>query len=296
MSRQTVSLVLGGGGARGLAHIGVIERLSHNGYEIRSISGSSMGALIGGVYAMGKLDVYRRWVCALERVDVLRLLDFSFGGNGLFKGERIIEVLKGMIGDRNIEDLPLAYTAVATDLESEQELWFSEGPLFDAIRASIAIPSIFRPHYYQGRYLLDGSLVNPVPIAPTLKDNTDLTIAVNLGAKAQAPIQVRPAPLDEQQKTADRRRIISFIDSMRQQLGQRKPRDVGLLEVVARSINIVENSLAQMQLASYAPDIVIEIPRNVCSFYEFYRAREVISIGRQKADEGLLIHQERCAH
>ncbi|HFQ92040.1 MAG TPA: serine protease, partial [Chromatiales bacterium] len=138
MTRKRISLVLGSGGARGLAHIGIIECLTQNGYEIRSIAGSSMGALIGGIYAMGKLDVYTRWVTALEKLDVIRLLDFSFGSNGLFKGQRIIDELRPLIGDGNIEDLPIKFTAVATDLDEEKEVLFTSGPLFEAVRASIS--------------------------------------------------------------------------------------------------------------------------------------------------------------
>jgi NTE family protein len=183
--KKTVSLVLGSGGARGLAHIGVIEVLEEKGFEIHSISGSSMGALIGGIYAAGKLQVYSDWVQSLERLDVIRLLDFSFGGAGLFKGRRIIGTLKEMIGDCNIEDLPIAFTAVATDLEAEKEVWLSRGPLFDAIWASIAFPTIFTPKVYQGRRMIDGGLINPIPIAPTLRDRTDLTIAVNLSGRSE---------------------------------------------------------------------------------------------------------------
>ena len=160
----SVSLVLGSGGARGYAHIGAIEELLAQGYDIRCIAGSSMGALIGGVYAAGQLDAYRDWAKALQRFDVLRLLDWTFSGGGLIKGDRIIAKLKDLIGEVSIEDLPLSYTAVAVDLMAQREVWFSRGSLFEAIRASIAIPTIFRPHHYQGRTLVDGGLLNPVPI------------------------------------------------------------------------------------------------------------------------------------
>src|SRR6266498_2400653 len=187
----TVSLALGGGGARGLAHIGVIQWLTENGYDIRSIAGSSMGALVGGIYAAGKLEVYTEWVSALERMQVVRLLDPAFGRSGLFKGERIMGVLRELIGDFDIENLPVSFTAVATDLESGEEVWLREGKLFDAIRASIATPLIFTPFKHDGRMLLDGGLVNPVPIAPTHNDTTELTVAVNLSG----PIESRPPPL-----------------------------------------------------------------------------------------------------
>jgi NTE family protein len=184
MTSPTISLVLGSGGARGYAHVGAIEELVAQGYDIRSVAGSSMGALVGGVYAAGKLQAYSDWVKPLQRMDVLRLLDWTFRG-GLIKGDRIIDKLRELIGDVNIEQLPISYTAVAVDLMAQREVWFSRGSLFDAIRASIAIPTILRPHHYQGRTLVDGGLLNPVPITPTLRDLTDFTIAVDVNAAAE---------------------------------------------------------------------------------------------------------------
>ena len=289
MTKKTISLVLGSGGARGLAHIGIIERLTQNGFEIRSIAGSSMGALIGGIYAMGKLDVYTRWVTALEKLDVIRLLDFSFGSNGLFKGQRIIDELRALIGDGNIEDLPIKFTAVATDLEEEKEVLFNHGPLFDAIRASISIPSIVAPYNYQGRQLIDGGVVNPLPIAPTLADDTDLTVAVNLGGKPQKRIDVKAREGLDKTHKADHLRIMQFIDGLLRQNSSPHATgsDLGMFDIIVKSMTIMENTLAQIQLATFPPDLVIEIPRNVCSFYEFHRAREMIEIGYQKTDEAL---------
>ncbi len=189
---KTVSLVLGSGGARGYAHIGAIEELRAQGFDICSVAGASMGALIGGIYAAGKLDDYRDWARTLQKFDVLRLLDWTFRG-GLIKGDRIIGRLKDLIGEVRIEDLPIPYTAVAVDILAQREVWFTRGPLFDAIRASIAIPTVFRPHHYEGRVLVDGGLLNPVPITPTLRDLTDCTIAVDLNAAPDAADSA-PAP------------------------------------------------------------------------------------------------------
>lgn len=281
---RTVSLVLGSGGARGLAHIGVIGWLAENGYEIRSIAGSSMGALIGGIYAAGKLDVFTRWVSNLQRLDVIRLLDLSFESTGLLKGERVIGVLMELIGDRNIEDLPVPFTAVATDIESGKEVWLSRGSLFDAIRASIAIPMIFTPHTMDGRELVDGGLVNPIPIAPTLRDHTDLTVAVN----ASAPPAGDSKPPDGEVESGDdepesyRQRIARFIADLTQQRGVRKE-DLGLFDIVFRSMDTMQDMISRFQLAAYSPDVVIEIPRDLCTFYEVYRARELIGVGREKA-------------
>lgn len=276
----TVSLVLGSGGARGLSHIGVIQWLIENGYEIRSIAGSSMGALVGGIFAAGKLEVYAEWVLALERMQVVRMLDPTFGRPGLFKGERIMGVLRDLIGDFAIEDLPISFTAVATDLASGEEVWLREGKLFDAIRASIAIPMIFTPFEYRGRKLVDGGLVNPVPVAPTLNDTSELTVAVNLSA----PVEWRPsAPVSEPVPDGNtyRSRIRAFIDSLHLSRAPASPSG-GMINVALTSMETMQNLIARLKLAAYSPDITVEIPRNACGFYEFWRAEELIVLGHER--------------
>ncbi len=287
---KTVSLVLGGGGARGLAHIGVIEWLTENGYEIRSIAGSSMGALVGGIYAAGKLEVYKHWVTALDKGDVLRLLDPNLGFSGLFKGARIIDTLRELLGDRDIEDLPVSFTAVATDVEEQKEVWLSRGPLFDAIRASIAVPLVFTPHRINGRRLLDGSLVNPLPIAPTLHDQTDLTIAVNLSGP---PEDAAPAPVPAESATAGagnhyRARIHAFIDDLQERFRPEEGEpDWSYLDIIALSMETMQNTITRLKLAAYTPDVIITIPRDSARLFEFYRARELIALGREKAASAL---------
>lgn len=276
----TVSLVLGSGGARGLAHIGVIQWLTENGYAIRGIAGSSMGALVGGIYATGKLDVYAKWVAALERIDVLRLLDPSFGRAGLFKGERIMDVLRELIGDCSIEDLPVSFTAVATDLDSGKEVWLREGKLFDAIRASIATPLVFTPFRQGGRQLLDGGLVNPIPIAPTFNDITDMTIAVSLSGPAE-PTPCAPAA-QRALGNAYHERIRAFVESLHFSREPDTP-SIGFIEIVLASMETMQNTIARLKLAAYSPDVTISIPRNACAYHEFWRAEELIALGRERA-------------
>jgi len=306
IAKPTISLVLGSGGARGYAHIGVIEELLAQGYEIRSISGASMGALIGGVYAAGKLDGYRDWVRELQRFDVLRMLDWTFSGGGLIKGDRIVDKLRELIGEMNIEDLPIAYTAVAVDLQAQREVWFSRGSLFDAIRASIAIPTVFRPHRYEGRMLVDGGLLNPVPITPTLRDLTDCTIAVDLNAPAETPeVIAADAPIDPAQiepasegvpVVADaphaesgeqpsalgyRQKITELLGGLLEKRDKKdEPADTGLLETFARSLDVVQATITRFKLAAQPPDLLVPIPRNAAAFYEFHRAHELIELGR----------------
>lgn len=287
---KRVSLVLGSGGARGLAHIGVIQCLEERGYRIESIAGASMGALVGGIHAAGELPTYRDWVCALSRTDVLRFLDFAFSAGGLFKGDRIMDTLREMVGDHNIEELPVAYTAVATDIDRQREVWISKGPLFDAIRASIAVPTVFTPHHYLGLTLVDGGLLNPVPIAPTFRDRTDLTIAVNLNGPDKIP--GRPERRQDREPEALPKddlvsRIRLFLDGIGGNLGQGEAADLGLFELVSRSIETMQNAITAVKLAAYAPDVVIEVPRDACGAHEFYRAREIIDLGYRLAQASM---------
>ncbi|WP_166260240.1 patatin-like phospholipase family protein [Marinobacter salicampi] len=183
MRKPTVALTLGSGGARGYAHIGAIEVLVERGYDIIAISGCSMGALIGGVFAAGKMQDYKDWVTGLGQFDVLRLLDLSLATPGAIRGEKIFSVVREMIGDIRIEELPFAYTAVATDLLGHKEIWFQEGPLHQAIRASVAIPGVVTPVVLNGRVLVDGASLNPLPIIPTISSHADLIVAVNLSGE-----------------------------------------------------------------------------------------------------------------
>ncbi|MAL96845.1 MAG: alpha/beta hydrolase [Alteromonadaceae bacterium] len=187
---KTVALVLGSGGARGYAHMGVIEVLEEQGYEIIAIAGCSMGALIGGAYAAGKLQLYKDWVTGLGQFDLFRLLDFSLSSPGAIRGDKIFAVISEMLGDINIEDLPIAYTAVATDLLAHKEVWFQEGSLTRAIRASVAIPSFFTPVMIGGRVLVDGALLNPLPIIPTIAAHADLIVAVNLAGEGDFHVEL----------------------------------------------------------------------------------------------------------
>jgi len=286
---RELSLALGSGGARGLAQIGVIRWVEKNSdYRIKSIAGSSMGALIGGIYAAGKLDLYEKWVTQLSRYDVLRLLDFAFSRSGLFSGERIMQKLKDMLGDVNIEDLPITFTAVATDIESGREVWLNRGSLFEAIRASIAIPTVFTPVKRNGRLLVDGGLLNPVPVAPTLRDSTGMTIAVSLSGRSEEVLEqkeVDPKQTENRQNSY-RRAITQFIEGLQEKLGlnDEQPPEIDVFDIISRSLESMQNSIARFRIAAYNPDHLIEIPVNACGMFEFYRAQEMIDLGYERAD------------
>ncbi|UZE97842.1 patatin-like phospholipase family protein [Alkalimarinus alittae] len=188
---KTVALVLGSGGARGYAHIGAIEVLQERGYEIVAVAGCSIGAMIGGVYAADKLTEFKDWATGLDQLDVLKLVDFSLTSPGAIRGNRVFTFVRELLGDTNIEDFPIPYTAVATDLLAHKEIWFQEGPLHQAIRASVAIPSLMAPVILGERLLVDGGLLNPLPIFPTISSHADLIVAVNLGGESGANIRLR---------------------------------------------------------------------------------------------------------
>lgn len=211
--RQTVALTLGSGGARGYAHIGAIEVLVERGYDIIAVSGCSMGALVGGMYAAGKMQAYKDWVTGLGQFDVLKLLDVTFNAVGAIRGEKIFSVVREMLGDIRIENLPIAFTAVATDLLAHKEIWFQEGPLDQAIRASVAIPSVVTPLVLNGRVLVDGALLNPLPIIPTISSHADLIIAVNLSGEDERRRRIPDAAFSSDAEGVD---MDEWVDTIRE--------------------------------------------------------------------------------
>ncbi|KRW59815.1 patatin-like phospholipase family protein [Pseudomonas sp. TTU2014-080ASC] len=339
MSKR-VALVLGSGGARGYAHIGVIDELLARGYEIGCIAGCSMGAVVGGIYATGKLDEYREWTESLDYLDVLRLLDVSFR-LGAIRGEKVFGKIHEILGEINIEDLPIPFTAVATDLTNQQEIWFQEGDLHQAMRASAAIPSLFTPVVQGNRILVDGGLLNPLPIVPVVASHCDLIVAVNLNATNQTqyelPVITRTPVIkgrfdnlmssigsrlptlrrksndaedleesDEQlliEANQDsvpaeainpwQRRVEEDTNSKSNRTNASGTRlaelhgPASLLELVNQSFEVMQTSLAQYKIAGYPPDILINVPKRICRFFEFYRAPELIQLGRQIASDTL---------
>ena len=289
---KTVSLVLGSGGARGLAHIGVIHWLQENNYKIHSIAGSSIGALIGGIYAAGKLDEFEQWVRSITKVNIVTLLDLSWEKGGLVRGDKLINTLIGLVGDQLIENLPIAYTAIATDVKGQKEIWIKSGSLFDAIRASVSIPLLFTPFKYKGLVLVDGGVLNPVPIAPTFGDETHMTIAVNLGGPAESPDKlsaIKAAP--KVPSSSFREKINRFINRLQQSVTSRE-RDWGAYNIAMQAFETMQSAIARHKLAAYPPDIVIEIPRNACQTLEFDRAPEMIDLGYRRAKECLARAEE----
>ncbi|MCE5976853.1 patatin-like phospholipase family protein [Pseudomonas sp. JR33AA] len=337
MSKR-VALVLGSGGARGYAHIGVIEEIERRGYDIACVAGCSMGAVIGGIYAAGKLDDYRNWIESLDYLDVLRLVDVSFR-LGAIRGDKVFGQIRKIVGEINIEQLRIPYTAVAADLTNQQEIWFQEGCLHQAMRASAAIPSLFTPVMQGNRMLVDGGILNPLPIVPVVSSHCDLIIAVNLNAtnqkQYQLPVIERPAAfkmrfdallsslgsrLPFRRKPAEElirieKEIVAeglappspWLDSAdpeSQQPAAAPEREgapksatgsfiidnvgpASLLDLINQSFEVMQTSLAQYKIAGYPPDVLINVPKRVCRFFEFYKAPELIALGREIARDTL---------
>ncbi|SEF76689.1 patatin-like phospholipase family protein [Marinobacterium lutimaris] len=260
----TVSLVLGAGGARGYAHIGVIAELEARGYTIAGISGCSMGAVVGGLYAAGGLAEYRRWAETLRWIDVVRLLDLSFRDVSV-RGDKVFGRIRDIIGDPAIENLPIGYTAIATDLHSSKEIWFQRGSLLYAMRASVAIPGIVTPVMQGERMLVDGGVLNPLPIVAAVGQHADLIIAVDVNARqlSLAGQLANKGGKEDQKVTA--------------------PESLGRAGILLSTIEVMQSALTRYKIAGYSPDLVIRVPKDIGGFHEFHRAKALIDAGQEMA-------------
>jgi len=293
---KTVSLALGSGGARGYAHIGVIQELEKKGYKIESIAGSSMGALIGGLYAVGKLDEFKKWVLELGYYDVFKLLKLSSVQGALINADEVFNKVAIMIGDVNIEDLPIKYIAVASDINARKEVLFTKGRLIDAIRASIAIPTIFTSVIKDEMILVDGGVLNPLPINAIINDDTDIKIVVNLDANIKNSYVV-DVPLEHQTreevlynefkefiKKAEPfvpEKILTMVDeNSTKELHKKIKQKKDIFFILGRTLDTAQSVLAKYYMQNYKADIVIDIPRESCEFYEFTKAYKMIEIGK----------------
>lgn len=320
MATRRAALALGGGGARGYAHIGVIQVLEERGFEITAVAGSSMGALVGALFAAGKLDDYTNWVVTLTELQVLRLMDVSLTKPGMIRADRVFARMREMLAGQQIETLPVPFTAVATDLFARKAVWFQRGSLETAVRASVAIPGVFTPVMLNGRVLVDGGVVDPVPVAPIASTDADVTIAVDLGGfrgpddeQAGAPVRetAEPRPVEEWAE-AFRRRASNLLDQdlVRNVLARfgRAPRadriheadsdddvepfpsGLGRFDVMNHAMEVTQTVITRYRLAGYAPDVLITVSRDAARTLDFHRAGELIELGRHLATEALDAH------
>ncbi len=284
MPALRVALALGSGGARGYAHIGAIDEIKARGHDIVAISGSSMGALVGGLSAAGKLDEYAAWTRTLTQRDVLRLLDPKWSAPGAIAAERIFGEVERLIPGQLIEDLPIPFTAVATDLHARREVWFQRGPLAAAIRASIAIPGVITPVEMNGRLLADGGLMNPVPIEPTAAAAADLTVAISLqGARTSQELS-SPA-----REAADPTWRDTFVERVRRTVGRATDPEpvpaaltdqLRISDVVGLSMDAMQGLISRYRMAGLPPDVLVTVPVSAARALEFHRAADMIALGR----------------
>ena len=306
-----IALALGSGGARGYAHIGVINELRERGHQIVSVAGSSMGAVVGGVFAADRLDGFTDWVLGLSQGAVLRQVDPTLTRAGMIRAERVLARMAEFVGERRIEDLPIPFTAVAVDLLTGREVWLDHGPLDRAIRASISIPGLITPAALNGRLLVDGGVLNPVPVAPVAACHADLVVAVSLnGPRAHHAVTTptresadhRPAAEWRDRFRASAAEVLSSdtAAAFAPRLTSRRLRatpspqaddvalsSIGMLEVLSLSLDASQSALTRYSLAAHVPDVLITVPKDACRTADFHRAAELIDLGRDLACEAL---------
>ncbi len=302
-SGKSVSLVLTSGSARGLAHIGAIEEILRRGYKIDAVSGSSIGAAVGGIYAAGKLQTYKEWMVQLSRMDVFNLFDFTFSSQGFLKGERVFEEMERIIGDSLIEESKVPFTAVATDLVTKKEVWIQRGSLFKAIRASVAIPSVITPVYTDTQILVDGGVSNPIPVEPVLQYQSDILMVVN--TNANIPYHPPKVKQPEEQETENEymKRLAAFRKKYARYLPGspgndlaekvKRPEKLGYMSLLNNTIELMEDRLIELTINNHHPDVIVDVSRSVCGMFEFYKAKEVIEAGRIAAAQSLDKYEDR---
>lgn len=297
---KTIALALGSGGARGYGHIGIIEEIESRGWEIVGVAGTSMGAIVGGLYVAGGMEAYRDWAVELGKRDVMRLLDPALGGAGIMRASKVMSKVKEYVGDLRIEDARMPYTAVAVDLVTQREVWFTSGPMVPAMRASMAIPTVFTPLARDGMVLADGGLLNPVPVAPLASVHADAIIAVNLSGPSQTTAYAREEVFTGIKLPKVRfpnipQMIEPALRALVPAFGRRsdgipvKTHGLGMntLDVMDRSLNLMQNTIRRYRLAGFPPDVLINIPLDACGTLDFHRARELVEVGRERASLAL---------
>ncbi len=275
---KKVSLVLSGGGARGIAHIGVLEALEKQGYEVHSITGTSMGAVVGGIYAAGKIKEFKKWILDLNKIDIFKLVDFTLFNSGFIKGDKVFEELSTFIQDIQIQDLPIKFSATATDLISKKEILFTQGSLYNAMRASIAIPNIITPVKNEGSILVDGGVVNNIPINHAQRIDNDLLIAVNVNADIPLPKKKKKK---EKQQSLYQSTINKFSKQLSELFSDNKNNDLSYFDIMSTSFELMRNEMVKFSIRDNPPDILIETSRDSCNIYDFYKADELIEIGHK---------------
>ncbi|HAS40493.1 MAG TPA: phospholipase [Microscillaceae bacterium] len=293
---KKVALVLSGGGARGIAHIGVIEELEKQGFEITSIAGTSMGSLVGGVYALGKMKDYADWMKTLDKRKVFQLVDFTLSMHGIVKGDKVLNKMKEFIPDMRIEDLEIAYSATAFDLTTNKEVVFTSGSIYEAIRASISIPTVFTPVYKEESVLVDGGVVNNIPLnnVKRLPNQEDLLIAVDVNADLPVPAEFlalkKNNAAEQKRESVYQKRVKEFrerLPKLSLPTNTKSNNRLNYFELINRTIGAMINQNSYHVMQDYPPDLLINVSHVACGTFDFFKAEEMIEMGRFAAQQHL---------
>ena len=304
MTRPRLGLALGSGSARGWAHIGIVHALAERGFVPDVIAGASVGALVGAACAAGRLEALEQWVCTLTQRDVWRLVDTTFRGGGVMTGNRLMDAIAHAVGDAPIESLPIAFGAVAADLYTGEEIWLREGPYMAAVRASSGVPGLFAPTWHAGRWLVDGGVVNPVPVSMCRALGAEVVIAVDLSRsvtnaakRAQRLAQQAagnghvgngtpahgPEAAASEEGVAILKKWSGLVDGLVESFRSRRT-EPGLLEVMSSSVNIMQDRITRSRLALDPAELVLRPDLTDFQLMDFHRAREAIDIGRKHVE------------
>jgi NTE family protein len=278
--KKNVALVLSGGGARGMAHIGIIEELLKRDYVITSVAGTSIGSLIAGVYASGKLNEFKAWITQIGKYDVFKLMDFAISKRGFIKGEKVFHKLRDFLLDTDIENLKIPFASVAVDIKNHKEIVMRSGNLIDAIRASVSIPTLILPQNFNGINLVDGGILNPLPLDCITRTDGDILVAVDLNASITYQRPKLPKIINEHESTYLRaKELINEKWSIFTTGGNKS---IGYFDLITESIYTMQMRLTQYSIEKYKPEILIEISRDACEIFGFHRSKEMIEYGRKQ--------------
>ena len=274
---KDIALVLSSGGSKGLAHIGVINELENQGFTISSISGSSIGSVCGGMHAMGHLDEYTKWVKSIDKKEVWGLLDFTLSTSGLLQGEKVFDKMKTLYPDMPIEDMNIPFTAVATDVLNEKDVVFNSGSFYSAVRASVAIPTIFTPVEYNNTILVDGGVLNPIPIEHVKRSEGDILVVVNLYGDKDDSLVKSSVTIDDYSGYS---RLNGWVKKISRLISSGDNNSLSYLSLLKATTDAMVHKIAKQSIDKHSPDIVISIPYNSSSTFDFHRADELIEMGK----------------
>jgi len=293
--KKSVALVLASGGARGMAHVGVIEELEHLNFQITSIAGCSIGAVVGGIYAAGHLSEFKEWMTKLDKMDVFRLMDLTLSTQGFIKGDKVFNAIKPFISEVNIEDLPIPFTAVAVDPRNHKEVVFNRGSLFDAIRASVSIPSVLEPYRINGMDLVDGGVLNPMPLDLVQRIENDILVAVNINSFIPhiKPVKVNFEELGKEQNSIMIKQEFSALWDRLFSKEKNIKESYNSIRLLNHSYDMMQNKITNFYLEKYPPDILVNISKHLCSVFDFYKSAKIIDAGKEAFGIALADYDKR---